>query len=68
MRRLHDSRDQRSVSLPAVGTLVNEPAYAGLVKEFGRERVVEAIREQVEAERHGDAEGAARQAAVVRPT
>jgi len=66
MRRLHDSRDQRSVSLPAVGTLVNEPAYAGLVKEFGRERVVEAIREQVEAERHGDAEGSARQAAVAR--
>jgi L-seryl-tRNA(Ser) seleniumtransferase len=64
MRRLRDTRPELSVSLPAVGTLVNEPAYAELVREFGRERVVEAIREQIEAERRGGAEGADRQAAV----
>lgn len=45
----------RPGSLPAVGTLVNEPAYAALVKQYGRGRVVEAIREQIEAERGGDA-------------
>jgi L-seryl-tRNA(Ser) seleniumtransferase len=32
---------------------VNEPAYADLVSEFGHARVVEAIREQVDAERKG---------------
>lgn len=53
MQRLRDSRVQRPVSLPAVGTLINEPAYAGLAAQFGRERVVEAIRRQVEAERQG---------------
>jgi L-seryl-tRNA(Ser) seleniumtransferase len=51
MRRLRDSGVRRAHALPAVGTLVNEPAYAELVKEFGRPRVVEAIREQIEAER-----------------
>ena len=55
MRRLRDSRVGRTSSLPAVGGLVNEPAYAALVSEFGHARVVEAIREQVEAERHGEA-------------
>jgi L-seryl-tRNA(Ser) seleniumtransferase len=34
---------------------VNEPAYAELVKEFGHTRVVEALREQVTAERQGEA-------------
>ena len=43
------------MALPAVGTLLNQPAYAALVKEFGRERVADAIREQVAAERKGDA-------------
>jgi L-seryl-tRNA(Ser) seleniumtransferase len=33
---------------------VNEPAYAELVGEFGHERVVEAIRHQVDAERKGE--------------
>jgi len=33
---------------------VNEPAYADLVGEFGHERVVEAIRHQVDAERRGE--------------
>jgi L-seryl-tRNA(Ser) seleniumtransferase len=35
-----------------VGTLVNEPAYAALVGDFGRARVVAAVREQVAAERN----------------
>jgi L-seryl-tRNA(Ser) seleniumtransferase len=33
--------------------LVNEPAYAELVREFGHERVVEALRAQINAERRG---------------
>ena len=33
---------------------MNEPAYAELVKEFGHARVVEVLREQVEAERQGN--------------
>ena len=41
------------MALPAVGRLLNEPAYSTLVSQFGRERVVEAIREQVAAERDG---------------
>jgi len=56
MRRLRD-RDLRSVSLPAVGRLVNEPAYAALVQEHGRDRVVAAIREQREGERRAGADG-----------
>ncbi|HSS94309.1 MAG TPA: L-seryl-tRNA(Sec) selenium transferase [Candidatus Dormibacteraeota bacterium] len=52
MRRLRSPGVQRPVSLPAVGRLVNQPQYAGLIEEFGRVRVVEAIREQVEAERN----------------
>ena len=51
MHRLRSSRIQRAVSLPAVGKLINQPHYAGLVEEFGRVQVVEAIREQVAAER-----------------
>ena len=46
---------QRPVSLPAVGKLVNEPAYAELVQEHGRGRVVNAIRAQVAAERENGA-------------
>jgi L-seryl-tRNA(Ser) seleniumtransferase len=55
MRDLRDPKSGRAVSLPAVGRLVNEPAYAGLVRDFGRERVVDAIREQIAAERGGAA-------------
>ena len=55
MRDLRDPKPGRAVSLPAVGRLVNEPAYAELVRAFGRERVVEAIREQIAAERAGAA-------------
>ena len=52
MRRVRDSRIHRASSLPpAVGGLVNEPAYAELLKEFGHARVVEALRDQVAAER-----------------
>jgi len=64
MRRIHDPRVGLPVSLPAVGTLLNEPAYTELVKEYGRERVVEAIREQVASEREGAADAAGRHAAV----
>ena len=56
---------EHPVSLPAVGTLVNEPDYAELVKEHGRERVVEAIRAQVAAERQGGAEASTRHDAVL---
>jgi len=52
-------------SLPAVGTLVNEPAYAELVREHGRDRVVNAIRAQIEAERTNAAEPGGRHEAVV---
>ncbi len=54
MHRLHNPKLQHASSLPAVGRLVNQPHYAALVKEFGRVRVVEAIREQVAAERDGE--------------
>ena len=54
MRRIRDSRVQRTSSLPpAIGGLVNEPAYTQLVKDFGHARVVEALRKQVAAERSG---------------
>ena len=59
MRRLRDPGVRRTVSLPAVGTLVNEPAYAELVREFGRSRVVEAIRERIAIERATGAAAAA---------
>ena len=52
MQRLRHTRSDRPDSLPpAVGTLVNQPAYGALVTEFGRDRVVEAIRQQVDFER-----------------
>src|SRR5438874_9103270 len=64
MHRLQNSRIDRAVSLPAVGTLLNEPAYAELVGEYGRSRVVEAIREQIASERSGEEDGCRRPAAV----
>jgi len=39
--------------LPAVGTLINQPAYAALVADFGRDTVVGALRDQVATERNG---------------
>src|SRR6266705_4620036 len=64
MRRIRDSQPDRPVTLPAVGTLVNEPAYAELVREHGRARVVEAIRAQIAAERNSALDGSERHAAV----
>lgn len=70
MHRIRDSRVHRASSLPAIGVLVNEAAYAPLVEEFGHARVVEALRDQVSAERKGadvdDAERALRVAAGLR--
>jgi L-seryl-tRNA(Ser) seleniumtransferase len=63
MHRLPGTRTQRASALPAVGTLVNEPAYAALIKEHGRERVVDAIRQQIAYERNGTTDND-RQAAV----
>ena len=54
MHRLRSPRVQRTPSLPGVGRLVNQPLYAALVDEFGRVRVVEAIREQIAAEREDE--------------
>jgi len=55
MFRVRDKRFQRSISLPpAVGTLLNEPAYAELVGTYGRARVTDAIRQQIAAERDGE--------------
>ena len=64
MRRLQDPEPGLPASLPAVGRLINEPAYAELAEKFGRERVVEAIREQLAAERDGRSNGATREALV----
>jgi len=58
MRRLRDPGIHAASALPAVGSLINEPGYAALVAEYGRERVVDAIREQLGAERVGDASAA----------
>jgi len=55
---------QLPVPLPAVGTLVNEPAYAELIREHGRERVVSAIRAQIAAERQNGAGSETRRDAV----
>ena len=63
MRRVRDGVDGPR-ALPAVGTLVNEPAYAALVKEHGRDRVVAAIRAQIAEERRVGGEDAGRHAAV----
>ena len=55
MHRVRNPRVQPAVALPAVGTLINQAPYAALAEQFGRERVVAAIREQVDAERAGGA-------------
>jgi L-seryl-tRNA(Ser) seleniumtransferase len=57
MSGVRDKRIQRTDSLPAVGTLLNEPAYAELVVTYGRARVADAIREQIAAERQGKSGG-----------
>ena len=63
MRRVRD-RAVRPVSLPGVGALVNEPAYAELVKEHGRPRVVEAIRAQIAHERQNGGDESSRREAI----
>lgn len=64
MHRLGRPVPELPVSLPAVGTLLNEPAYAELARQYGRPRVVEALRLQIAAERDGAADGSQRVAAV----
>jgi L-seryl-tRNA(Ser) seleniumtransferase len=54
MRGIPDSQLRRTHPLPAIGGLVNDPAYAQLIKDFGHARVVDALREQVAAERKDD--------------
>jgi L-seryl-tRNA(Ser) seleniumtransferase len=55
MHRLRSAQLQRTRALPGVGTLINQEPYAALAAKFGRQRVVAAIRDQVEAERGGQA-------------
>lgn len=64
MRRLQDSQPGVPLPLPAVGRLINEPAYAELVKTYGRDLTVEAIRARLAEERDGAANGGSREAAV----
>ncbi len=64
MRGLQDPEPGVPVPLPAVGRLVNEPAYAQLIEAYGRELVVDAIRVQIDAERGGDGGTSSREAAV----
>jgi L-seryl-tRNA(Ser) seleniumtransferase len=64
MRRLQDPEPGVPVPLPAVGRLINEPAYAALVQTYGRELTVDAIRAQLAGERAGRVDGDAREIAV----
>ena len=65
MRRLRSAGVQQAGSLPGVGRLINKPGYAALVEQYGRPRVVEAIREQVAAERQGESPDDARRVEAV---
>ncbi|HEX3507820.1 MAG TPA: L-seryl-tRNA(Sec) selenium transferase [Candidatus Dormibacteraeota bacterium] len=53
MRNLRNTGVGGAGSLPAIGSLINQPGYAALVADFGRENVVSALRDQVAAERSG---------------
>src|SRR5665213_878261 len=55
MHRLRNPGAGGTVSLPAVGKLINQPGYTALVADFGRASVVAALREQVATERNGTA-------------
>jgi len=55
MHRLRSAQLQRTRALPGVGTLINQEPYAALAAKFGRERVVAAIRDHLQAERGGQA-------------
>jgi L-seryl-tRNA(Ser) seleniumtransferase len=53
MQRLRNPGAGGAKTLPAVGTLINQPGYAALVADFGRASVVAALRDQVATERSG---------------
>jgi L-seryl-tRNA(Ser) seleniumtransferase len=55
MQRLRNPGAGGANTLPAVGTLINQPGYAALVADFGRATVVAALRDQVATERNGTA-------------
>jgi len=55
MQRLRNPGAGGAKTLPAVGTLINQPGYAALVADFGRASVVAALRDQVATERSGTA-------------
>ncbi|HEY8839539.1 MAG TPA: L-seryl-tRNA(Sec) selenium transferase [Candidatus Dormibacteraeota bacterium] len=55
MQRLRNPGARGANTLPAVGTLINQPGYAALVADFGRAIVVAALRGQVATERNGTA-------------
>jgi L-seryl-tRNA(Ser) seleniumtransferase len=55
MQRLRNPGAGGAKTLPAVGTLINQPGYAALVADFGRASVVAALRDQIATERHGTA-------------
>jgi L-seryl-tRNA(Ser) seleniumtransferase len=55
MQRLRNPGAGGAKTLPAVGTLINQPGYAALVADFGRASVVGALRDQVATERNGTA-------------
>jgi len=55
MQRLRNPRAAGAKTLPAVGTLINQPGYAALVADFGRASVVAALRDQIATERDGTA-------------
>jgi len=55
MQRLRNPGAGGANTLPAVGTLINQPGYAALVADFGRAIVVAALRDQVATERNGTA-------------
>jgi L-seryl-tRNA(Ser) seleniumtransferase len=55
MQRLRNPGAGGAKTLPAVGTLINQPGYAALVADFGRASVVAALRDQIATERDGTA-------------
>ena len=59
-------RVSRTLALPAVGRLINEPGYARLAELYSHDLVVAALREQVDGERSGGSDvGAGERLALV---
>jgi L-seryl-tRNA(Ser) seleniumtransferase len=58
-------RIRQPASLPAVGTLLNEPAYLRLRERYPRALVTDALREQLAEEREGGVLGGDERAAAV---